>query len=163
MAEPLSIVSGSWLAPLTVVVISFVDPLVSSILAIGFAAAYLHVGTPSRRRARGWLARFVLASGPFFLLLDGLYELSVDREFKPENVPIRVDLLLIWPALFIFLVLGALACIYGLAPPKETSTADVAPTAPSIPAAGLSGPVRPKQANERLAHLLSKPKNEQQN
>jgi hypothetical protein len=109
------------------------------------------------------LARFVLAGGASLLLLDGLYELSVQREFKPENVPIRIDLFLIWPVLFVLLILGVLAYIYGLAPPKPASTPDAAPTARSVSAAGLSDPVTPEQADERLAHLLPKPKNEQQN
>jgi hypothetical protein len=139
------------------------NPLLPFLSATAFVAAYLHVRAPSRRRSGGWLARLILAGGACLLFLYGFYELSVQREFKPENVPIRFDLRLIWPALLGLLVLGALAYVYGLVPPKLASTPDVGLTAPTSSTASLRGPVTPEQANERLAHLLPKSKNEQQN
>jgi hypothetical protein len=137
------------------------DPLVPFLVAVGFAAAYLRVRVPSRRRSGGGLARLVLAGGACLLLLYGLYELSVQREFKPEDVPIRVDMLLIRPALLGLVILGVIAYIYGLGSDKAPSPPGTTPTPRPEYAAGQSGTVTPEQADERLAHLLPKQKNEQ--
>lgn len=139
------------------------DPLISFLLAVGFAAAYLHVRVPSRRRSGGGLARLILAGGTCLLLLYGLYELSVQRQLKPENVPIRVDMLFIGPALVGLLLLGAIAYVYGLSTPKAGSAPGTALVAPPKPVLGPSGPPTIEQADERLAHLLPKEKNGQKN
>jgi len=139
------------------------DPLVPFLLAAAFALAYLHVRVPSRRRSGGGLARLVLSGGACLLLLYGLYELSVQREFRPENVPIRVDMLFIAPALLGLLVLGVIAYIYGLGSDKAPSAPSAAPAPPPEPPARQSGTVTPEQADERLAHLLPRQKNEQKN
>jgi hypothetical protein len=97
------------------------------------------------------------------VLLYGAYELSVQREFKPENLPIRIDLLFIGPALVGLLVLGVIAYIYGLSAPKAASVPGAAPTAPPKTVAGPTGALAIEQADERLAHLLPKKKNGQNN
>jgi hypothetical protein len=139
------------------------DPLVSFMLALVFAAAYVHVRVPSRRRPGGGLARSILAGGACLWLLYGLYELSVQREFKPENVPIRVDMLFIGPALVGLSILGVIAYLYGLASPKVASTPHNASVGQPKTAPGLGDTPTVDQANERLAHLLPKQKNGQKN
>jgi len=94
------------------------------------------------------------------LLLYGLYELSVQREFKPENVPIRIDMLFIGPALLGAVILGVIAYIYGLGSDKTPSAPGTTPLPPPQLAAGQTGTVSPEQADERLAHLLPEHKNE---
>lgn len=133
------------------------------ILAVAFAAAYLHVRVPSRRRSGGGLARLVLAGGACLLLLYGVYELSVQGEFKPENVPIRIDMLFIGPTLVGLLVLGVIAYVYGLSAPKVVSTLGTGPTPLPKTVAGPSGILTNEQADGRLAHLLPKEKDGQKN
>ena len=132
-------------------------------MAVAFAAAYLHVRVPSRRRSGGALSRLILAGGACLLLLYGLYDLTVQREFKPENVPIRVEMLFKAPALVGLLILGVIAYLYGLACPKVAST----PHNPSIgqpkSAPGLGDTPSVDQANERLAHLSPKQKHGHEN
>ena len=139
------------------------DASIPFILTVAFAAAYLHVRVPGRRRSGGGLARSVLAGGACLLLFYGVYELSVRREFKPENVPIRIDMLFIGPALVGLLVLGVIAYVYGLGAPKAASVPGAAPTAPPKTAAGPSGTLATEQADERLTHLLPKKNNGQKN
>ena len=115
------------------------EPLFAFLLAVAFAAAYLHVRVPSRRRSGGGLARLILVGGTCLFLLYGLYELSVQREFKPENVPIRVDMLFIGPALVGLLVFGVIASVYGLSAPKVESASGTGPAAPPKTVAGPSG------------------------
>ena len=98
--------------------VSFMDPVVPFILAAVFAGACVHVRVPSRRQPGGGLARLILAGGAGLLLLYGLYELSIQHEFKPENIPIRIDMPFIGPALFGLLLLGVIAYVYGLESPK---------------------------------------------
>ena len=141
----------------------FMDPLVSFMLALVFAAAYVRVRVPSRRRPGGWLARLILTGGACLWLLYGSYELSVQREFKPENVPIRMDLPFIGPALVVLLVLGVVAYLYGLASPKVASVPGNASVGQAKTAPGLGDVPTVDQANERLAHLLPKQKNGQKN
>ena len=50
-------------------------------------------------------------------LLYGLYEVKIQREIKPESVPIRVDLLFLGPALALITVLGAAAYFVGFPRP----------------------------------------------
>ena len=90
------------------------------------------------------------------MLLYGVYELSVQREFKSENVPIRIDMLFIGPALVGLLVLGVIAYICGLCAPRGVSAPGTAPTPPPKTVAGSSGTLIIEQADERLAHLLPK-------
>jgi hypothetical protein len=139
------------------------NPLVPFLLAVGFAAAYLHMRVASRRRAGGKIARLILAGGACLLLLYGLHEFSVQREFKPENTPIRVDMLFIGPALLGLVILGIIAYIYGLGSGKAGSAPGTAPTPPPQFTAGEKGTATAEQADERLGHLLSKQKNEQKN
>ena len=141
--------------------VSFMAASIPLVLAAAFAAAYWHIRLPSRRRSGGGLARLVLAGGACLLLLYSLYELSVQREFKPENVPIRVDMLFIGPALVGLLVLGLVAYVYGISTPKVASAAGAAPAAPPKMVPGPSGTVTIEQANGRLAHLLQKETNGQ--
>jgi lysylphosphatidylglycerol synthetase-like protein (DUF2156 family) len=140
------------------------DPLLSLIIALVFAAAYVHVRVRSRRRPRGWLARLILAGGVCIWLLYVIYELSIQHEFKPENVPIRLDLLLLRPFLVAVLILGVIAYLYGLRSPGSGS----APHEASVSQAETGATPRDTrsamdQAHEKLAHLLSKPKNEEKN
>jgi hypothetical protein len=141
--------------------VSFMDPLAPFLLAVAFAAAYLHVRVPSRRRSGGGLARLILAGGTCLLLLYGLYELSVQREFKPENIPIRIDMPFIAPALLGLMIVAVIAYIYGLGSDEAPSAPGKTPAPPPELAAGQGGTVTPGQVNERLAHLLPKAKNEQ--
>jgi len=133
------------------------------ILAVAFAAAYLHVRVPSRRRSGGALARLILAGGACLLLLYGLYELSVQREFKPENVPIRLDMLFMAPALVGLLILGVIAYLYGLASPKVASTPHNASVGQPKTAPGLGDTPSVDHANERLTHLSPKQKHGHEN
>ena len=139
------------------------EPSIPLVLAVVFAAAYLHIRVPSRRRSGGGLARLILAGGTCLLLLYGVYGLSVQREFKPENVPIRVDLIFIGPALVGLLVLGVIAYVYALSTPKAGSAPGTAPAAPHKTLSGPSGTLTTEQADERLAHLLPKAQNGQKN
>ena len=90
------------------------------------------------------------------MLLYGLYELNVQREFKPENVPIRIDMLVIGPALVGLVVLGVIAYVYGLSALKVASAPGAAPTPPPTTVAGPSCTPTFEQADERLVHLLPK-------
>jgi hypothetical protein len=132
-------------------------------IAVGFAAAFLHVRVRSRTRSAGGFIRLILAGGACFFLLCGLLEVSVQREFKPENVPIRVDLLFTVPAACVLLLAGLIAYIYGLRSPKLASKAE-SPLPDTKRAEQGRGEARdPATADERLAHLLGKHSNEQEN
>jgi hypothetical protein len=61
-----------------------------------FIAAYIHHRVLGGRGFQ--FARFVLLAAGCVWLLYALYEFSVQRELKPESVPIRVDLEFIGPA-----------------------------------------------------------------
>ena len=143
--------------------VRFVDTLFPFILAVAFAAAYLHVRVLSRRRPGGGLARLILAGGACVLLLYALYEFSVQRKFKPENVPIRVDMLFIGPALVGLLILGVIAYVYGLGSPKVASAPSTTPSSQQKTAVEPGQALTPEEADERLTHLLPKQKNGQEN
>ena len=132
------------------------DPLVAFMSALAFVAAYFHVRAARRRRPGGWVARLILAGGACLWLLYGSYELSVEREFKAEDVPIRVDLVFIRPALVVLLILGVLAYLIGLAGPKLGATPKTASISESETAPGPGDTRTLEQANERLPHSLTK-------
>jgi hypothetical protein len=132
--------------------------LLPLLFTLAFAAAYLHARVPSRRPPAGWLARTVLVGGACLFALYGFYELSIQRETKAENVPIRIDLMFIRPALVCLMVLGIIAYFCSLAAPGP-GPRRVPPAQPSPGLApGDPTTVTREQANERLARLLRKPK-----
>ncbi len=139
------------------------DPRLWFIFAVGFAAAFLHVRVRSRTRSAGGFIWLILAGGACFFLLCGLLEVSIQRELKPENVPIRIDFLYTIPAALILLIAGLIAYVYGLRPPKPLSK----PEPPLHGAEGAEGvasaPLDPAKADERLAYLLPKHSDEQKN
>jgi hypothetical protein len=86
-------------------------PALAFVPAVLFVAAYLHHRVLGGRGFRP--ARFVVLSAGCVWLLYACYEFSVQQELKPENVPIRLDLALIGPALLVVTILGAIAYLFG--------------------------------------------------
>jgi hypothetical protein len=86
-------------------------PTLAFVPALLFVAAYVHHRLLGGRGFR--LARFVVLSAGCAWLLYALYEFGVQREFKPESVPIRVDLAFIGPVLLVVTGLGAIAYLFG--------------------------------------------------
>jgi hypothetical protein len=101
-------VSLLWLSPMSLFIS---NPGLAFVPALLFIAAYIHHRVVGGRAFRP--GRFVLLAAGCFWLLYALYEFSVQREFKPENVPIRVDLEFIGPALLTVTCLGVLAYLPG--------------------------------------------------
>lgn len=85
--------------------------------ALAFVAALLFMGGYVHHRVLGWPgfrpARLVVLAVACVWLLYAVYELSVQREVRPENVPIRVDSALIGPALIVLSCLGGIAYLFG--------------------------------------------------
>ena len=133
------------------------------ISAAAFVAAFLHLRVRGRNRFAGGFARLILVSGGCFFLLCGLLELSVQREVKPENVPIRVDLLFTMPAAYVLLAVGFIAYLSGLTSTKAVSKPESRPPDATRAAGPAGGTFDLGKANERLAHLLPRHGNEQKN
>jgi hypothetical protein len=131
--------------------------------AAAFVAAFLHLRVRSRNRFAGGFMRLILAVGGCFFLLCGLLELSVQRELKPESVPIRVDLLFTIPAAYVLLAVGSIAYVYGLISTKSIPETESRPPDSTRAAGPAGGTLDPEKANEKLAHLLPRHGNEQKN
>jgi hypothetical protein len=86
-------------------------PVLAFVPTVLFIGAYFHHRVRSGREFRP--AHFVMLSAGCIWLLYALYEFSVQRELKPESVPIRVDLLYIGPALLVVTALGTIAFLFG--------------------------------------------------
>lgn len=86
-------------------------PVLAIVPALLFAAAYVHRRVSGGRGFR--VSRFVILSAGVVWVFYLYYELHIQQELKPEQVPIRVDLLAIYPALLIFTVLGITAYLLG--------------------------------------------------
>ena len=87
------------------------DPGLAFVAAVLFTGGYIHhrvLGGPGFRPAR-----FVIFTVACVWLVYAVYELSVQREVRPESVPIRVDLAFIVPALMVLSCLGAIAYLFG--------------------------------------------------
>jgi hypothetical protein len=144
-------------------IVSFMAAPLWFIFAVAFVAAFLHLRVRSRNRFAGGFMRLILAAGGCFFLLCGLLELSVQRELKPESIPIRVDLLFAMPAAYVLLAVGLIAYLYGLIATRTLSKTEPCPSNAARAAGPAPGTLDPEKANERLAHLLPKHGNEQKN
>ena len=95
-------------------------PLLACMPAMFFVAAYVHHRVRGGRGFRP--ARFVVLFAGCMWLLYALYELSVQQQIKSENVPIRVDLLFLGPALLAITLLGVFTYTCGFPrQPRKTS------------------------------------------
>jgi hypothetical protein len=91
------------------------NPGLALVPAVLFIAAYIHHRVRGGRGIRP--TRFVVLVAGSVWFLHALYEFSVQREFKPENVPIRVDLAIIGPALLVVTAAGSIAYMFGFPRP----------------------------------------------
>lgn len=86
-------------------------PVLAFMPAMFFVVAYVHHRI---RGGRGFRPeRFVVLFAGCMWLLYALYEFSVQQQIKSENVPIRVDLLFLGPALLAITLLGFLTYAFG--------------------------------------------------
>ena len=135
------------------------NPGLAFVPVILFVAAYIHHRVLGGRGFRP--ARMVVLAGGCIWLLYALYELSVQRELKPESVPIRVDMVFIGPALLIASVLAVFAYLFGFPRSSPSSPqAEIARLSPSQPTKGTAL-VDMDSANQKLAHLLPGASNDQ--
>jgi hypothetical protein len=124
-------------------------PGLALVPAVLFLAAYVQ---HRLRIGRGFrFSRVVVSGAGIVWLLYTIYELSVQRELPPESVPIRIDLLVVYPALLAATAAGVVAYAAGfrraLRPPNR-----VVPLA----APASEEPTTPATPDERLAHLVKK-------
>lgn len=85
-------------------------PVLALLPAVLFVAAYVQLRV---RSGRGFLfSRFVVLAAGCFWLLYSLYEFGVQRELKPDGVPIRVDLAVVYPALILITAAGFTAYVF---------------------------------------------------
>lgn len=79
--------------------------------AVLFIAAYFHCRVAGGRGFR--FSRFAILSTGVVWILYTHYELRIQQEWRPGDVPIRVDLLLVYPTLLVVTLLGIIAYLIG--------------------------------------------------
>lgn len=86
-------------------------PLLGLVPAALFLAAYVHRRIRVGRDSRA--SRLVVLAGAVIWMLYLVYEFRVQGELKTENVPIRADLLFVYPVLLGVTVAGIGAYLFG--------------------------------------------------
>lgn len=86
-------------------------PFLALIPAALFLTACAHSQIRIGRDSRA--SRFVMLTGAVIWMLYPVYEFRVQGELKTENVPIRADLLVVYPALLGVTVAGLGAYLFG--------------------------------------------------
>ena len=86
-------------------------PVLALVPAVLFVAAYVHHRVRAGRGFR--FSRFIVLAAGVVWLLYTVYEFSIQREVKPESVPIRIDLAVVYPALLIVTAAGVAAYLFG--------------------------------------------------
>jgi hypothetical protein len=86
-------------------------PVLALVPAALFVAAYVQHRVRSGRGFR--FSRFCVLSAGITWLLYTVYEFAIQRELKPESVPIRVDLAVVYPALLAVTAAGVAAYLVG--------------------------------------------------
>ena len=124
-------------------------PNLALVPAVLFLAAYVQ---HRLRIGRGFrFSRFVVLGASVLWLLYTIYEFSVQRELPPESVPIRIDLLVVYPALLAVTAAGVVAYAVGVRRAFRPPDRVVPPTAPAS-----EQPTALATPDERLAHLVKK-------
>jgi hypothetical protein len=86
-------------------------PGLALVPAVLFLVAYVQHRV---RVGRGFrFSHFVILGAGVVWLLYTIYEFGVQRELKPESVPIRIDLLVVYPALIAVTAAGVAAYVVG--------------------------------------------------
>src|SRR2546423_14628972 len=83
-------------------------PVLALLLGVLFAAAFVQ----HRRRVRFGLWRFLIFAALVWFAY-GIYEFCIQRAIKPEDVPIRIELAIIEPALVTFTIGGVAVYVVG--------------------------------------------------
>src|SRR4051812_15773127 len=96
-------------------------PLLALLLGVLFAAGFFH----HRRRLQFRLRRFLLFAALVWIaygIYDFCMERKIERELPPGDVPIRIDVAILYPALVTFTIAGVAVYIVGFRRQKAHSS-----------------------------------------